>query len=306
MARSARQTHPIPASALAAWGAVGLMLTLGCTALEHRSRAAKVAGLTLAVASEEGAAHLALESKLDPTVRGYVTTNGKPQYLHVADRQAVYFFYTNDDQVAIFLREFMARSEARRMRQIPGNLLKLLPKRERERVLARRADKKRRAAARRGRPGSSGPAASAPDRRGWSDNLFDVNTLVQRLRKPVTAADQGVNDWKRETLADGSLRRSARWGDTLFEVRANRVSFSIPIAARSVSTPRLAGPSYRRVNNAVFGTSAERVNRFVAGIIGQVSGDASGRTRISRRVAGRTVNIIRVPSSGVLVYAVHP
>jgi hypothetical protein len=306
MARTAPQTHPIPASALAAWGAVGLMLTLGCTALEHRSRAAEVAGLTLAVASEEGAAHLALESKLDLTVRGYVTTNGKPQYLHVADGRTVYFFYTNDDQVAIFLREFMARSEVRQMRQIPGHLLTLLPKPERARILARRADKKRRAAARRGRPGSSGPAAPAPGPRGWSDNLFDVNTLVRRLRIPLTAADQGVTGWKRETLADGSLRRSARSGSTLFEVRANRVSFSIPIAARSVSTPRHARSGYHRVNKAVFGASAESVNRFVAGIIDQVSRDASGRTRISRRVAGRTVNIVRVPSSGVLVYAVHP
>ncbi len=306
MLRSACQTHRISASALAAWGAVGLILTLGCTALEHRSRAAEVAGLTLAMASDEGAAHLALESKLDLTVRGYVTSNGKPQYLHVADGQTLYLFYTDDDQVAIFAREFMGRSEVRRMRQIPGNLLKLLPEPERARVLTRRADKKSRAAGRRTRPGPSSPAAPAPGQSGWSDRRFDVNALVGRMREPLTAADRGVGTWKRETLSDGSLRRSAKSGDTLFEVRADRVSFSTPIAAGSVSTPGHAHPSYRRVNNAVFGANADSVNQFVAGIIDQVSADTSGRTQISQRVNGRTLRIIRVPSSGVLVYAIHP
>ena len=130
--------------------------------------------------------------------------------------------------------------------------------------------------------------------------------MVTRLRTPLTAADSGVGGWQGETLPDGSSRRSTRFAGAVYEVRADRITISAPIATRAVRTPEAVRTGLVRVNNAVFGANAPSVSRFVAQVAERVCADASGRTQVTRRVAGRTVRIARVPASGVLVYTVTP
>jgi hypothetical protein len=277
------------------------LLGLACAAMVPD--AGDGVGRTHDVSSPEGAAELALEEKRDPSLRGYVAANGKPQYLLVVGTQQVYLYYTEKDQVILFERRFLERSEVKRIPRTPGSLLKHLPESEQAALRARREEKKSRAAARRPRPRAASPASPSP---GWDDRRFDVNGVVKRLRTPLTAADRGVGGWKSETLSDGSLRSATRFAGATFDVRSNRITLSAPIANRAVRTPEAVRTGLVRVNAAVFGPNAASVSRFVTTEAGRVSADPSGRTQVARRVAGRTVRIVRVPANGVIVYTVTP
>ena len=45
--------------------------------------------------------------------------------------------------------------------------------------------------------------------------------------------------------------------------------------------------------------------RYIDPLVSRVAADTSGRTRIHRRVGGRSVSIIRDTQRGLLVYSVH-
>jgi hypothetical protein len=61
---------------------------------------------------------------------------------------------------------------------------------------------------------------------------------------------------------------------------------------------------YYRVNRVVFGTRAHAISDKVARIVASVANDPSGRTRVAKRVAGRTVRITRDTAKGLLIYRV--
>jgi hypothetical protein len=285
----------------------------GCQTVEHGLTTADYAGRPLAVATDEGAQRLQMEVELDASVREFVARHGRPDTLYVVDRQTVYLFYARKDLVGVFQREFVARSGVQTFRPIPGYLLKLLPEGDRDRILASRTRAASRRASRDARarhpsraPGH--PAAPKPGGGGdgWSQRRFDIDAIVSRLRAPLTAADTGVSGWQRTAGPGAVPQRTARSGDTRYEVRADAVTASTPIAAGRATTPRAARLAFVRVNRAVFGTQAGAVNRAVVGWAEQVARDPSGRTRIAQRVAGRTVRIHRLASRGWLVYSVYP
>jgi len=305
--------------------AAAAVLAAGCQTVEHSYTTADYAERPLAISSEEGTRRLAMESDVDASVREFVVRYGQPDTLYVVDRRSVYLFYAAKDLVGVFLREFVARSEVQTFRPIPGYLLKLLPAGDVERVLAARS---RKHAAR--RSGADGPAARGKAARstlareeararahpaaprssaggdGWTDRGFDIDAIVQRLRTPMTAADVGVSGWQSSTGAGGLPRRTARSGNTRFEVRSDTVTAATPIPGGRGATTGQARLAFLRVNRAVFGTQAAAVNQRVAGLAARVSNDPSGRTRIAQRIAGRTVRIHRIPARGWLVYSVHP
>jgi len=304
--------------------AAAAALASGCQTVEHGYTTADFAERPLAISSEEGARRLALESKVDASVREFVARHGQPDTLYVVDRQTVYLFYATKDLVGVFQREFVARSEVQTFRPIPGYLLKLLPAGDRDRVLAARSRKKAARRSRAGGPAADGrasrsklardearsranPAAPQPSAGGgWSDRRFNIDTIVGRIRTPMTAADVGVSGWQRSTGAGGVPQRSARSGNTHFEVRSDSVTVTTPIAAGRGAMSGQARLAFLRINRAVFGTQAGDVNQRVAGLAARVSNDPSGKTRIAQRIAGRTVRIHRIPSRGWLVYSVHP
>lgn len=291
------------------------VLAVGCQTLEHGYTTADYAQRALAVTSEEGTRRLQMESELDPGVRDFIARHGRPDILYVEDRRNVYLFYTRKDLVGVFRRELVARSEAQTFRPIPGYLLKLLPDSDRDRLLASRSRSRaaRERAARpklvreearsRGLPAAPKPSAGRSD---WSDRSFDVDAIVRRLRTPMTAADGGVSSWQNAAGPGGVPQRTARSGDTRYEVRADAVMATTPIARGGGPTPGQARLAYVRINRAVFGTQASAVNEQVAALAERVSMDPSARTRVARRIAGRTVRIHRMRSRGWLVYSVHP
>jgi hypothetical protein len=291
------------------------VLAAGCQTLEHGYTTADYARRALAVTSEEGARRLRMESELDPGVREFIARHGRPDILYVEDRRSVYLFYTTKDIAGVFRREFVARSEVQTLRPIPGHLLKLLPDRARGRLLANRS-RSRAAQGKTARPKlvreearSRGLAAAPQPKTGgsdWSDRRFDVDAIVRRLRTPMTAADGGVSGWQTAAGPGGVPQRTARSGNTRYEVRDDAVMATAPIARGSGPTPGHARLAYVRINRAVFGTQATAVNEQVSALAERVSMDASARTRVARRIAGRTVRIHRMQSRSWFVYSVHP
>ena len=292
------------------WLAGVAVAALACQTVEHGRTIATYAKRPLAIASEEGARRFAMEFRFDPTVRAFATRHGKPDYLYVEDRQNLYFFYLSTDVAAVFRRDFIARSEVKALRQIPGNLLKLLPVAPRDRLLARRARRTAKASQTSGQRGRlrRGPAAPAPsgDGTGWSRRHFDVAAIVGRMRTAMTAADGGISGWRRVPGSDGVEQRQAESDGIRFAVRPDSVTAMTAIASGSSAPPARARRAYTRINRAVFGTQAQEVNRVVASLAERVSRDSSGKTRIAQRISGRTVRIHRLPSGGWWVYSVHP
>lgn len=285
-----------------------LGLGLGCVAIEHGRDAAAVTGRPLAARSAEGSRWLAREAEMDPTVKRWLEEQGRPDFLYVESRMKLYLFYTADDRAAMFERE-LAESRVTDLGRIPGSLLRMLPTAQRERIVADRkaasdrARAKARAEARR-RPRQPGPAAAAPG--GVYFGRFDLNELAERMRPPLSAADPGVRSWSRSKLSDGRQRWLAKVGGTRYELRSDAVSVATPAKGSRRSLPGSARVGIRRVNEAVFTAKAESVTQAMTPLVEKVLRDASGRTRFSRRVAGRTIVIRRIPAEGRLLYSVHP
>jgi len=281
-------------------------LALGCAAVEHARDTSAYVGRTLAAGHGDGAARLGAEAKLDPTLRDYVTEHGRPDYLRVMGRQKVYFFYTRSDTAVMFERE-LAESQVTELGHIPGSMLKLLPPAEAKRISEQRAERGRRAKVRaraqaRARPAPAAPAPGA----GTYFGAFDAREIVERMTPPMTAADPGVRGWRQSRLADGRRSFAAKVGGTRYEVRPDRVVMSSAIATKRRSLPTSARLGVSRVNQAIFALRAEAVTEVVLPLAARVSKDASGRTRFDKRVAGRTVRIVRDAKRGRLVYSVHP
>jgi hypothetical protein len=290
-------------------------LVLACTAIEHGYETANYANRALATRGVDGAHRLQAEADLDGTVRNWIRDHGRPEYLYVVGRQKLYFFYTERDEAVMFEREFIARSKATELGRIPGHLLRNLPPKERERLVARRnratRTAKARARARRSRaravpPSRSAPAARAPGASGAYMSTFDLEEIVQRLRPPLTAADPGVRGWREGRLSDGRRRFTARAAGVRYEVRPDRISAVADMSAKTRHLSAAARLAVTRVNAAIFGVRADAVSDATLPLAEQVSKDRSGRTRFARRIQGRTVQITRVPARGTFVYSIHP
>jgi len=302
-----RPIRSIARAALQAAIGAGVFSLVACSAVEHGYRAGDVAGRTLALGDAVAAERLQMEIAYDPTVEAFIASSGRPNYLHVLDRDHLYLFYLADDRVAIVVREGRPPGEISEHSPIPGHFFRLLPAAETRRIEAARAAHKaahpraRRAPRRASVPASPGPNSGAA----LGLTGFDLETLIARFRQPMSAADPGVSGWREVARADGGRSGIARAGNTEFEIRPDFVSAATKLAPSSRRVSSEVRSGYVRVNRAVFGTRAQAISDGVAGLVDQVAADPSGRTRIARRIAGRTVRILRDPQRGLLVYGVQ-
>jgi hypothetical protein len=293
------------------------MILCGCSTLKHGYSATDVAGSSLSTATPEGEQHLQIEAGYDSAVQDLISRLGRPEYLHIVDRENLYLFFTELDRVAVVQRFVLPPGDVQIHERTPGFLLKLLPETEIEAILARRetSDRAKRAKARktpRARKqvapnrGRASPAARAPDARhaGVRFSDFDPNRIVDRLRSSLSAADPGVSGWRHAQLADGRPRRIATAGSLRYQVGTDSVSVATPMTPRMRTIPRPTRQGVYRLNQAVFGTRGAAVNAQMEPLVARVAADPSGRTRIHRRVAGRTVNVTRDPERGFLIYAI--
>lgn len=288
---------------------------LACATVEHGSSISEVASRTLSTRSAEGRHRLEVEADYDHAIRDLMTRRGVPEFIHVVDRDRVYLFYTEADWIALVTRPMVPPGEVQVIERIPGHLIRLLPNSEVQRILERReAHARAKRPARRSHKAPSPapaerprtPKTSATDRdTSVSFRDFDPERIVRRLRVSMSAADPGVSDWKSGTLADGRPEHHANLGPMRYEVRSDLLTVSAPIPPRGRSPSKRTLHGFYRINEAVFGANAEKVSRRIEPLVSRVAADTSGRTRIVRRVAGRTVSVARDPQRGVIVYSVH-
>ena len=285
------------------------LVTLGCAAVEHGYTANEFAGRPLSPKS----ARFQAELQHDPTLASYVSKHGRPDYFFIVDRNKLYFFYVAGDRAAMFERVLVEPSVATELGRIPGSMLKMLPGKVRAQVEARRTSKQRRAQktakrakARIARQPSRapGPAAVAPG--GVYIGGFETSTIVARMRAPLTAADPGVSGWKTSRLRDGKTAYSAKVGRTRYEVRDERVAFTVFMSASRGQLPGSARQAIKRVNDAIFAAKADAVTQQVMKLAVKAAADRTGRTAFSRRVAGRTIRLGRRVGDGVFAYSIHP
>jgi len=281
----------------------GALLFCGCGTIQHGRATAEVAGRTLPTGSGLGSERLASEIDYDPSVRDVVRKHGRPEFLHVVDRDVLYLFFTELNRVVMIERNLIPPGVASEYSPIPGHFLKLLPKAEIARNQARRRSRK----AARGRTATAAPpAARKPSSTDTARTLsrFDIELLIQRFRTPISAADPGVQGWRTGKLADGSRTAFAHTRDAEYRISSNSVLIASRIAANSHKTPAGLRLGYYRVNRVVFGTRAHEISDKIAPIVASVASDPSGRTRVAKRVAGRTVHVVRDTAKGLLIYRV--
>jgi len=289
-------------AATAALVAVALLFC-GCGTIQHGRATADVAGRTLATNTSLGSERLASEIGYDRSVSAAVRSHGRPEYLHVVDRDTVILFFTEINRVVMIQRNLIPPGVAKEYSPIPGHFLKLLPKDEIARNQARR---KARRTTRRRSKASAPPAARRPSSTNTARTLnrFDIEEMIQRFRKPISAADPGVQGWRKGKLANGSSTAISRTTDTEYRISSNSVSISSRVGANPRKTPAGLRLGYYRVNRVIFGTRAHAISDLVAPIVASVARDPSGRTRASKRIAGRSVHIYRDSAKGLLIYRV--
>jgi hypothetical protein len=295
------------AAARAALVAVGLAV-VACSAIEHGYRTGDVSGQTLAMADAAAAERLRIESAYDRAVGEFVASAGRPDYLHVLDRDHLYLFYLKDDRVAIVVRDGKPPGAISEQSPIPGHFFRLLPAHETQRIeAARAAYKAAHSKPRRAPRTASAPASPVRDTNAAALSLsgFDLETLIARFKQPMSAADPGVSGWREIQLDGGGRSGVARAGNTEFAIRPDFVSAATRVTPSIRRTPPEVRNSYVRVNRAVFGTRAHAISEGVASLVDQVVADPSGRTRIARRIAGRTVSVVRDTERGLLVYGIR-
>lgn len=285
-------------------GPGALLLALGgCATIEHSMSVGEVAGRTLSTRGAEGAERLRKEIEIDTGIRDFVEKYGRPDYIHVVDRMNLYLFYVDDDMAAKFTRDLIPPSVAQRLGRIPGSLIDMLPKREVDKLVARREAAQRQYARTAKRPvRKPAPASVAPS--GLSLSTFDVREIVERLRPPLTAADAGVNGWRKVRFSDGATGRAATKGSTRYEVRTDRLVVAFRMGSTQSALPGSARIEVLRLNSAVFGLHAQSVTDQMMPIVKRVAADRSGRSPQARRVRGRVVRVHRYPSNGLLVYSI--
>lgn len=278
------------------------LLACACSAVKHGYTAGDFANQTLATSTLEGLDRLELEIEYDTSVADFSKTHGPPEYLHVVDRNTLYLFYPARDLVAVVNRGLMPPGEVLTYPRIPGHMLRLLPAAEVASIQAKRVSSRKPRARRSATPAAPAPASKET---GLRITDFDLDTLVARFREPLSAADPGVSGWRVAKLADGTRARVARSGNTEFRVQPDAVIAATSIPSHARTTPPEAHVGYLRVNRVVFGTRAQAVSESVGPLVAKVTADPSGKTRVVRRVAGRTVSVIRDPRRRLLFYRVH-
>ncbi len=283
------------------------LLFCSCGTIQHGRATADIAGRTLPTARAPGSERLASEIDYDRSVRQTVRKHGRPEYLHVVDRDTLYLYFTELNRVVMIQRNLIPPGVVSEYSPIPGHFLKLLPEAEIARNQARRqASKTKRRATRRSERSAAPPAARQPTSDDTARTLsrFDIERLIQRFRKPISAADPGVQGWRMRKLANGSRSAFARTGGAEYRISSNSVSISSRIGANPRKTPAELRLGYYRVNRVIFGTRAHAISDLVAPIVASVARDPSGRTRAAKRIAGRTVRIVRDTANGLLIYRV--
>jgi hypothetical protein len=115
-----------------------------------------------------------------------------------------------------------------------------------------------------------------------------------------------VGGWRESRLPNGGRRFTAKAGSTRYEVRPDRVAVATEMSAKTRRLSGTARLAVTRVNAAIFGVRASAVTEATLPLAEQVSKDRSGRTRFSKRIHGRTVQITRIPAKGTFVYSIHP
>jgi hypothetical protein len=301
-----------------------LLIALGCSTLEHGYGASEFHGRTLDTATAAGGERLRLEIEYDSAVRELVQARGRPDFVHLVDRETLYLYYRKADVVVMVRRMLVPPGELRVFERTPGNLLALLPQPTIDAILAQREARRRarRIEAARNRSAGAHPkqarsrakaspkssrarSAAARHDNGTRFGDFEPNRIVERLRASLSAADPGVSGWRHYTLPDGRAALRAHAGATTYQVRPDSVSVRSPIGVRRKTPPARARNAVFRVNQAIFGTRATAVTRQAETLLSRVAADTSGRTRFVRRMAGRTIEIARDAPSGLLLYAVR-
>jgi len=286
------------------------LLLAACNTVQHGYHIDEVVGRSLATATPEGKARLALETEYDSAVRKIVARKGQPEWLHIVSRDEIYLYFTSRDEVVVITRPMVPPGEVRIYERTPGFLLKLLPRSTVDAVVASRkpASGRSRTRAKASSTRGRAPPPAAIDRNRNDHSVtfqnFDPHRIVARLRTPLSAADPGVSQWHAERLSNGKSARMATVGTTRYVVGHESVSVSAPIAPRRREAPSRTSQAIYRVNQAVFGSAADEASRRIAPLISRVAADTSGRTRIRRRVVGRTISVMRDTQRGLLIYSV--
>lgn len=308
--RTPHRTRPRLLAGLAACAALASLGVLpGCATLEHHLKAGEYVGRPLSTRSAEGLKRLHGEMQADATVAAWVEEHGKPDYLYLESRTKLYVFHLAGDDAAMFERPLPIASELTELGRIPGSLLELLPRAEQQRVLAARSREAREAQSR-GRARKRSITRSAPPASRGPGSAYIASfpsaRIVERMRPPLTAADPGVSGWRQARTRGGGTVYTAKVGSTRYEVRNDRVAFTVSLSAGAKRVPDAARLAMQRVNNAVFGAKADAVTDLMMTLAERAAADRSGRTSYAKRVAGRTIRVGRRVDAGILAYSVHP
>jgi hypothetical protein len=319
----ARSRHR--ARALASCATVLLLASalslFACSTVEHGYGASEFHGRSLDTRSAPGRERLRLETEYDSAVRKLIEARGRPDYLHIENRDVIYLYYLEEDRAVIIRRQLLPPGRVQPLGRIPGHLLSLLPQsaidqtlagrealRNRKRHAEAKTRRKRasgaRSASRRSHPSATSGAANARSTDTRFGN-FDPNRIIQRLGTPMSAADAGVTGWRHYTLSDGRTALRANTGANRYQVRPDAVSVTATIGVRGKTASTRAMRAVLRINQAIFGTRAQAVSQRTEVLLSRVAADTSGRTRFVRRIAGRTIEVARDTSSGGLLYSVR-
>ncbi|MEM7792350.1 MAG: hypothetical protein AAF546_13175 [Verrucomicrobiota bacterium] len=99
----------------------------GCAAVEKGTTYNKVKDQLLVADSGLGAKRLEIESRYDPTVKGFLQAAGEPDYIYVESQYQLLLIYLNEDYVAEFNRPFYTtNSEVTKKTGIPNHLFEMI------------------------------------------------------------------------------------------------------------------------------------------------------------------------------------
>lgn len=108
-----------------------LILTLlcillgGCAAFEHGRTYSKVKKQLLVANSGLGEKRLNIESRYDPTIKGFLEAAGKPNYIYVESQYKLKLIYLEESYVAEFDRSiFNTASSVEKINGIPESIMR--------------------------------------------------------------------------------------------------------------------------------------------------------------------------------------
>lgn len=118
-----------------------LAVLAGCTPFMHGYTLSRYEGQLLSASGGPGAERLRMEAAYDATIDTYTRDRGTPDYIYVEGSDRVYLVYLDEDRVASFDRGFTPQSSLSILPRVPDELLPFLPRDDRERLLAARAER---------------------------------------------------------------------------------------------------------------------------------------------------------------------